>query len=315
MTAVPVTVGTFARAETDRMFASLAALAGGVNRWNHTRVPSPVDEQPVVRLNRDTLYSAAIVDLAAGATLAIPDAGRRYLSVMVVNQDHYINRVLHEPGEHRLTQDEFDTRYVLVAARTLVDPADPTDVAAANAVQDGLAIEAGSADPFLMPDYDMASLDAIRDALLELGRHGPAFDAAFGRRDAVDPVSHLIGTATGWGGLPASEARYASVERNLPVGEYRIRVGDVPVDAFWSISVYNREGYFVPNDRDAYSVNSVTAAREPDGTVIVHLGGCGDGRPNCIPITDGWNYTIRMYRPHPEVVDGRWTFPEPERLA
>jgi hypothetical protein len=297
------------------MFAGLVATAGGVNRWRHIRVPNPVDTQPVVRMNRDTLYSSALVDLAGGATLTIPDAGERYLSVMVVNQDHYINRVLHEPGEHRLTQDAFDTRYVLVAARTLVDPADPADVAAANAVQDGLAIEAASAEPFVQPDYDPASLAAIREALLELGRHGPAFEGAFGRRDEVDPIAHLIGTAAGWGGLPVSEAMYASVDRGLPVAEYRIRVGDVPVDAFWSISVYNRDGFFVPNDRDAYSVNSVTATREADGTVTVHLGGCEDGRPNCIPIMDGWNYTIRLYRPRPEIVDGTWTFPEPERLA
>ena len=24
---------------------------------------------------------------------------------------------------------------------------------------------------------------------------------------------------------------------------------------------------------------------------------------------DGWNYTVRLYRPRPEVLDGSWTFP------
>ena len=41
----------------------------------------------------------------------------------------------------------------------------------------------------------------------------------------------------------------------------------------------------------------------------VHFGGCTDGRPNCLPILDGWNYTIRLYRPRPEVLEGSWTFP------
>ena len=105
-------------------------------------------------MNRDTLYSSAIVDISDGATLTIPDGGDRYLSVMVVNQDHYINRVFHEPGEHRLTVEEFDTPWVAVAARILVDPADADDVAAVNALQDQFAILATSSKPFETPDYD-----------------------------------------------------------------------------------------------------------------------------------------------------------------
>ena len=96
----------------------------GLNRLHHIREPAPLDDQPVIRQNRDTLYSIAIVDLTGGATLTLPDAGERYLSVMVVNEDHYINRILHDAGEHELTVAEYDTDYVLVAARILVDPND-----------------------------------------------------------------------------------------------------------------------------------------------------------------------------------------------
>ena len=87
---------------------------------------------------------------------------------MVVNEDHYINRILHEPGSMSSTVDEFDTDYVLVAARTLVDPNDPADVAAVNELQDQMRLEAASARPFVSPDYDKTSLDATRDALLTL---------------------------------------------------------------------------------------------------------------------------------------------------
>ncbi len=87
------------------------------------------------------------------------------------------------------------------------------------------------------------------------------------------------------------------------------------MDAFWSISVYNREGFFEPNERGAYSVNSITAVPDPDGMVSIHLGGCGDDRPNCLPITEGWNYAIRLYRPRAEIRDGSWTFPDPEPIA
>ena len=99
------------------------------------------------------------------------------------------------------------------------------------------------------------------------------------------------------------------VEPGLPTGEYKVTVRDVPVDAFWSISVYNRDGFFEPNDRNAYSVNNITAAPNVDGSITVHFGGCDDDRPNCLPIMDGWNYTVRLYRPRPEVLDGSWTFP------
>jgi hypothetical protein len=121
-------------------------------------------------------------------------------------------------------------------------------------------------------------------------------------------VRHLIATAAGWGSLPEEEAYYVSVDPGLPVGEYQLTVCDVPVDAFWSISLYNTEGYFQVNDRNAYNVNSLTATPNDDGTVTVHFGG-GDDRLNLLPIMDGWNYVVRLYRPRPEVLDGSWTFP------
>jgi hypothetical protein len=303
-----VDVDNFARAESDRMFAAVASEAGGVNRINHNRTPTPVEHQPVIRMNRDTLYSAAIVDISDGAALTIPDGGDRYVSVMVVNEDHYVNRVFHDAGTHNLTVAEFDTPWVAVAARILVDPADEDDVAAVNALQDGLALEAGSAKPFAPPDYEPASLDATRQALLALARGLSGFDHAFGAKADVDPVRHLLATAAGWGGLPDREARYVGVEPGLPVGAYRLTVHDVPVDGFWSVSVYNADGYFEPNARGAYSVNNLTAVRNDDGSVTVHFGGDGD-LPNLLPIVDGWNYTVRLYRPRPEILDGSWTFP------
>jgi hypothetical protein len=306
---VHVNVDNFARAESDRMFASFVDDAGGVNVLKHNRVPAPVEHQPVIRMNRDTLYSAAVVDISQGATLAIPDGGDRYVSVMVVNQDHYINRVFHDPGRHELTVAEFDTPWVAVAARVLVDPADSEDVAAVNALQDKLAIDAKSSQPFVMRDYDTVSLDATRRALLELARGLSGFDHAFGSREHVDPVRHLLGSAAGWGGLPDEEASYIGVEPRLPVGEYKLTVKDVPVDGFWSVSVYNGDGYFEPNDRNAYSINNLTGKPNEDGSITIHFGGVDD-RPNLIPIVDNWNYTVRLYRPRSEVLDGSWKFPE-----
>ncbi|MFN8621836.1 MAG: DUF1254 domain-containing protein [Chloroflexota bacterium] len=308
---VRVNVDTFRAAETARMFDSILAMSSGVNRWFHYRAPTPIDHQPVIRMNRDTLYSAAIVDLAGGATLTVPDTAGRYLSVMVVNAEHFIHRIYRDPGTHVLTQADHGTRHVLLAARTFVDPAHAEDVAAVNALQDRLALDAASAGAFEHPAYDPASLDETRGALITLARGVGETTRTFGSPDEVEPTRHLIGTATGWGGLPSSEAVYLLRTEPRHAGRYTLTLRDVPADAFWSVSIYNRDGFFEANPFDAYSRNSVTSEREPDGSVVLNLAPDGEGLRNHLYVMDGWNHAIRLYRPRPAATDGSWTAPEP----
>ena len=303
-----VTYANFARIESLRMFAAISANAGGANRWNHYRVPTPIDQQTIIRMNRDTLYSAAIIDVSDGATITIPDTGGRYVSVMLVSEDHFINRVLHEPGEHHLAADELGSDFILAAARILVDSDDVDDVAAVNALQDQLTLSSAAARELPALEYDADSFAQTRDAVLTLAKGLPNYERAFGPADTVDPVHHLLGTASGWGGLPDEEAFYVNVEPGLPVGQYELTVGEVPVDGFWSISLYNAEGYFERNDAGRYSVNNITGVRDADGTVTVRFGG-DPSAPNALPLSEGWNYLVRLYRPRPEVLDGSWTFP------
>ena len=60
----PVTVENFVRAETDLYFGSIVKK-GGFGKFEHNREPTPIDEQTVVRMNRDTIYSGAVFDLDA----------------------------------------------------------------------------------------------------------------------------------------------------------------------------------------------------------------------------------------------------------
>jgi len=239
-----VNVDNFTRAETARMFDGILAQSGGINRWLHLRGPVPLDQQTVIRMNRDTLYSSAVVDISEGAVLEIPDVGDRYLSVMVVDEDHYDNAVLRDPGRHELSVERHGTRFVNLSARIFVDPDDPDDVAAVNALQDALVIDATAAGPYEHVDYDTGSLDHTRGLLLQLMEGIPDSRGLFGPAAEVDPVRHLIGTAAGWGGLPESEAFYTIESEPCPAGHYLIVFRDVPVDAFWSISVHNRDGFF-----------------------------------------------------------------------
>lgn len=304
-----VNADDFARAESDLMFSRLVTDAGGVGTWVHYRKPTPLDHQPVIRMNRDTLYSGAVVDVSGGATVMLPDAGDRYQSVMVVTQDHYIPHIFHGPGTFEVTRDDAGTDYVLFGVRTLVDPNDPEDVAKVNALQDQLAVLAPSARPFTLADYDADAQTRTRTALLELAAGLPDFRRAFGTRDEVDPVRHLIASAAAWGGLPETEAHYLNIAPGLPVGRYRMRLADVPVDAFWSVSLYNADGYFEPNPVGVNNVNSVTAVRDADGAATVHFGVDHGDETNFLTVMDGWNLLLRLYRPRPEVLDGRWTPP------
>ena len=309
-----VFVDNFVRAETARMFDGMLAQIGSLNQWWHLREPVPLDKQAVIRMNRDTLYSSAIVDLSDGAVLEVPHAGDRYISVMVVNEDHFINRVFTEPGRFELTMEEFDTRFVNLSARILTDPDDPADNAIGHAWQDGLRIEASASGPYEHPDYDTESLERTRSLLLELMRDVPDSRYAFGSADDVDPIRHLVGTAAGWGGLPEAEAFYEIESEPRPVGHYRVEFADMPCDAFWSITVYNEDGFFEPNEVNRFSFNSVTATPEPDGRVTVDLDPVDRGYTNHLPVMDGWNYVIRLYRPHQVVLDAEWEAPAPKLI-
>ena len=209
-------------------------------------------------------------------------------------------------------EDEVGTRFALVLFRTFVDAADPADLAAAHAAQDGIALTGGADGPFEAPDWDRESLAAARKAVSDLAA-ATGFDAsrAFGRKDEVDPVDHLVGAMAGWAGQPAATASAIidSVKANDGDTPYAVTVRDVPVDAFWSVTVYNADGYLEPNPLGRNSFNNVSAKPNEDGSYTLHFGGCDDGRVNCIPITPGWNYAVRMYEPRQEILDGSWTFP------
>jgi len=308
---VAVTTDNFIRAESDKHFGHVVR-EGGFGRFNHYRELMPIDRQGVVRANRDTLYSAAVFDLdAAPVTVTLPDTGTRFSSMMVTDQDHYVRLVTYEPGPCTLNRGTIGTRYVLVAIRILVDPGDPSDLKQAHAVQNSIQVSQRNRGSFEVPNWDPSSQKSVRDALLMLGSMLTDSGKMFGSKDQVDPIRHLIGTAIWWGGNPEKDAIYFNVRPEMNDGTtmYRLNVKDVPVDGFWSVSVYNAEGHFEPNPLHAYTLNSLTAVKGPDGSIDIQFGGCTNNTANCLPIMKGWNYTVRLYRPRTEILSREWKFP------
>jgi hypothetical protein len=307
-----VTPDNFTRAETD-MYFKLWAGDGALGKFVHFR-DFPL-EKTGVRPNRDTLYSESVFDLDAGpVTITIPDAGDRFMSMIVFDEDHYVHGVYYGKGTHTFTKDDIGTRYVSVFFRTLANPNDPNDVKAVHGLQDAVTVEqAGGPGKLEVPAWDKTSQDKVRNALLALSETLPDLRRAAGRRNEVDTVRHLIATASAWGLNPDNDAIYLNVTpaKNDGRAIYKLDVpGAVPVDAFWSITVYDATGHFQKNDLSAYSLNNITAKKSTDGSVAVQFGGCDGKTPNCLPTVPGWNYMVRLYRPRAEILDGKCTFPE-----
>ena len=309
---IPVTADNFVRAETDKTFTGLIKMAS-IGRFAHNRDLASLDDQVVQRGNRDTLYSTAVFDLDAGpVTITLPNAGKRFESMIFIDEDHYVHDVVYGAGTYTMTRDKIGTRYALAAIRILADPEDPKDMEQAHALQDAVKVSQKSSGIFEIPQWDPSSEKRVEDALVVLGSTLPDWRHAAGRKGDVDPVRHLIVTATGWGLNPDKDAIYLNITptKNDGTAIYKLNAKDVPVDGFWSISVYDAKGYFEKNQYNAYALNNVTAKKNEDGLIMIQFGGC-DGRiPNCLPIMPGWNYMVRLYRPRAEVLSRKWKFPE-----
>ena len=266
---IVVTPDNFPRAELDLIFSGIVK-DGGFGKFMHRREPTPLARQTVIRMNRDTLYSAAVFDLDAGpVTITLPDPGKRFLSMQVIDEDEYTPEVVYGAGVHTLSEDRIGARYVVVAVRILVDPNDPKDIETVRALQDAIKVsQPGGPGAFKIPNWDASSQIKVRDALLDLAQTVPDTKGMFGQRGKVDPVRRLIGSAAAWGGNPEDEAITLNVTPTHNDGKtvYRLSVKDVPVDGFWSISVYDDRGHFVPNPQNAYSLNNLTAKPGEDGS-------------------------------------------------
>lgn len=306
-----VTPDTYIRAETDIAFADFQRRAGGeVNTNAFVRQPTLLADQPVIRMNRDTLYGSAVVDTFGGATITVPRAADgRYLSALVIDNDHYAPAVFYAPGTYDLPND---TRYVTLLYRVqLLDYADPKDVAAANMLQDQFVVQASSAVPFQAPQWDVDSMLGLRKAYeLEFSKFAQFAPDWMGPRGKVNEATRHLAAAGAWGLFPEKDAVYINYAGPPDPSECYTATYDTPeTEAFWSITVYGSDG-FMKSDKNVINDRNVTT--NGDGTFTAYFGSeasCG-AKPNRVDICDGWNFLMRIYRPGPAVLSRQYSLPD-----
>ena len=212
------------------MFAGIQRNAEGINRFEHNRTPARIDEQTVIRMNRDTLLQLRDCrHLRRRRRITVPDAGDRYLSVMIVNQDHYIKRVFHDAGNYDLTVARTSTRRPWRSSPAPWSIRDDPDDLAARRLGPGpaelTAVRTAQPSRQLADVRHGRAWTAPAQALLDAGlRHGLVRVQASDARQDVDPVHHLISTAAGWGGLPDAEATYVGRLARPARSEYVLTV-------------------------------------------------------------------------------------------
>jgi hypothetical protein len=189
---------------------------------------------------------------------------------------------------------------------------DPNDLAVVHAIQDQLKIEQadkGSFEP--SGNWDMEEVLAMRAKYAEIGKvEGVTSETMFGKKGERPLKDHNVGTAMGWGGLTPERAVYPSIYGES-LEPQKLTLKDVPTEAFWSITVYDAEGY---PQGDVYNINSAFAVPGKDGSFTIHFGGDKDA-VNYMDIFEGWNIALRIYEPTETYFNGEWVMPELELVT
>ena len=310
---IPVTLKNYKVAESDLAFSNVTKQ-GALNKFVHLPIQAfDLSNQAVVRMNQDTIYDGAVIDVSEGATITLPEANGRYLAVMIVQNDHYINDVFIGAGTYEIKSDT-DSDFVMVAVRTEINLNDPEDVKKVVALQQAIKLDVKGDKVFKQPNYDMDQLLKLRGKLATEALALGTLNNMQGARGTVDEHMHLLGTAVGWGLLPDANARYLGyVQKDGDgTGCYSTNYKVPPFNdgGFFSITMYDGDGWLF-DKRAILNKNNIEFNK--DGSFDANFGECGSNAKNNLPITKDWNFLMRVYEPKLDQLD-TYKLPTPVKV-
>ena len=286
----------------------------GINNFYHFEGLTKAADRWVVSPNNDTIYSLAVVNAREGFTLELPDVGERFLSVQIITEDHMTPFYIYGGGTQTFTAEELQTDFVVVGVRMGTDGSDEDVAAVSSDLQPQYRIT-GAAEADDLPPVDMELLEAVRAAMLaEYSKLPDSFGAMQKRvEDVADWEYFTYVTAGAWGLSADENAMYAAGGPADASGGacYRASFPPVPVEAFFSITVYGTEKYLM-TDADNIVSSKHGVVTNDDGSFDVAFGGeaCRTLAPNYAATPeDGWSFLMRAYRPQVEAFR-RYNMPE-----
>lgn len=319
-----------------------------LNVWGFGEEPKLVKagEDKIVGMNNDTFYKLSFVSLKDGPVFLESNAPSkdRFSSFQLMDDRNANYRnVIHPKGVYTLYYGikpeqvkgeavEVPSVLSVVGVRVEVkDKNNKEDVEAAEAVFNGIKISGPT--PAEFPSIDLLSgysEEVVAEANRQMDEifatvHFTKLIVGPGQEPGRDVpyLYHAAGTKRGWGGPDTAHSAYETIhfdKNGEPLigskGTYTVTTEEPPVNAFWSLTVYDTDrGTFLhPNDEDKYHINNTTAVKNSDGTVtFTFKEQCEESDPNCLPVPAGrFNVAARYYLPTEVIRSGEWLFPKIE---
>jgi len=316
-----------------------------LNTWilGQTPVLVKAGQDKVVRMNNDTYYKMAFVDLSNGpVTLNSTTQTNDRFSSFQLMDDHNTNyrNVINPNGTYVLYNDETPTDIegellkvpsmisVVVVRVEVKDMNNAKDVESAKSIFKGITIMGPAIETF--PKLDLFSTfdekviehgNTILDSIIKVVPFRLTVSSPEQLDKEVPVINHSAGTKAGWGGPLTSHSSYETIFSgangellNAIKGDYTVTFDTPPVDAFWSLTVYDTErgGFLHPNKDNRYHINGTSALPNEDGTyTFLFKTSCSESDKNCLEIPKGqFDIVARYYLPNESIQSGEWELPK-----
>ena len=304
---IVITNDNFINADSVRAYLKEIAFSGKVNTIRPLRVMANTDNQDVIRMNSDTLYTRMILDVKGGASITTKEY-EGFQNIQVLDPNHSEIKTLMGPGTVKVDETmltEGHHAYILVRTGLLRELPDSESYPKAHKAQDNISITYNSSEPYVPAvKYDFTTLGKVKYAILKDFVLHPKKDVVkngFGTMTERDPIAARTVVAIGWGGLTGENAVYSAFSASGDRHTFTIDKPDLHFDkkAFFSMTVYNVDGYI---GTQKYALNSDNMVPNKDGTYTINFMASGEkieGLKNVVVTPRGkrWTGILRAYYP------------------